>query len=31
MIMGHFGDKLGPKKILLLTLGMMGLASPGIG
>ena len=29
--MGHFGDKLGRKKILLLTLGIMGLASLGIG
>ena len=30
--MGHFGDKLGRKKILLLTLGIVGLASAqGIG
>jgi MFS family permease len=31
LVMGHFGDKLGRKKILLLTLGIMGLASLGIG
>jgi MFS family permease len=31
MVMGHFGDKLGRKKILLLTLGIMGLSSLGIG
>ncbi|MFD1213980.1 MFS transporter [Arthrobacter sp. GCM10027362] len=31
MVMGHFGDRLGRKKILLLTLGIMGLASLGIG
>ena len=31
LVMGHFGDKLGRKKILLITLGVMGLASLGIG
>ncbi|VXB39345.1 SPG23_c18, whole genome shotgun sequence [Arthrobacter sp. 8AJ] len=31
LVMGHFGDKLGRKKILLLTLGIMGLSSLGIG
>jgi len=31
LVMGHFGDKLGRKRILLLTLGIMGLASLGIG
>ena len=31
LVMGHFGDRLGRKKILLLTLGIMGLASLGIG
>jgi MFS family permease len=31
LVMGHFGDKLGRKKILLITLGIMGLASLGIG
>ncbi|GGG65271.1 MFS transporter [Kocuria dechangensis] len=31
LVMGHFGDRLGRKKILLITLGIMGLASLGIG
>ncbi|MCA4131562.1 MFS transporter [Arthrobacter sp. M4] len=31
LVMGHFGDKLGRKKVLLFTLGLMGLASLGIG
>ncbi|MGO4434255.1 MFS transporter [Paenarthrobacter sp. RAF9] len=31
LVMGHFGDKLGRKKILLITLGVMGLSSLGIG
>jgi MFS family permease len=31
LVMGHFGDKLGRKKILLITLGIMGVASLGIG
>jgi MFS family permease len=31
LVMGHFGDKVGRKKILLITLGVMGLASLGIG
>jgi MFS family permease len=31
LVMGHFGDRLGRKKILLLTLGIMGLSSLGIG
>ncbi|MGO4248844.1 MFS transporter [Paenarthrobacter sp. RAF54_2] len=31
MVMGHFGDKLGRKKVLLITLGVMGTASLGIG
>lgn len=31
LVMGHFGDRLGRKKILLITLGVMGLSSLGIG
>jgi MFS family permease len=31
LVMGHFGDRLGRKRTLLFTLGMMGLASLGIG
>lgn len=31
MIMGHFGDKLGRRNVLLVTLCLMGLASLGIG
>jgi MFS family permease len=31
LVMGHFGDKLGRKKVLLITLGVMGLASLCIG
>lgn len=31
VVLGHFGDKIGRKKILLLTLGIMGAASIGIG
>ncbi|MCG2620731.1 MHS family MFS transporter [Arthrobacter sp. I2-34] len=31
LVMGHFGDRLGRKKILLITLGVMGAASLGIG
>lgn len=31
MIMGHFGDRLGRKNVLLFTLMLMGLASLGIG
>lgn len=31
LVMGHFGDRLGRKKILLLTLGIMGLSSLTIG
>ncbi|WP_159699853.1 MFS transporter [Arthrobacter sp. 18067] len=31
LVMGHFGDKLGRKRILFITLGVMGLASLGIG
>lgn len=31
LVMGHFGDRLGRKKILLVTLSVMGLASLGIG
>lgn len=31
LVMGHYGDRLGRKKILLLTLGIMGLSSLTIG
>jgi MFS family permease len=31
MVMGHFGDKLGRRNVLLVTLCLMGLASLGIG
>lgn len=31
MVMGHFGDRIGRKKVLLFTLMLMGLASLGIG
>jgi MFS family permease len=31
IILGHFGDKIGRKKVLLLTLGIMGIASLAIG
>lgn len=31
LVMGHFGDKLGRKRVLLFTLGLMGIASLGIG
>ncbi|GGC83303.1 MFS transporter [Tersicoccus solisilvae] len=31
MVMGHFGDRLGRKNVLLVTLCLMGLASLGIG
>ncbi|GHG58180.1 MFS transporter [Sinomonas cellulolyticus] len=31
MVMGHFGDRLGRRNVLLVTLSLMGLASLGIG
>lgn len=31
LVMGHFGDRLGRKKVLLITLGIMGVASTLIG
>ncbi len=31
VVLGHFGDRLGRKKILVLTLGLMGMATIGIG